>query len=1187
MPELAVTRDEKETLRRSTRQAGPEGASPAPEGALSRPIQAAIGHAANGRTSFPAAMGPAGLLALQRLAGNRAVTQALARQTTAVQRIAILDDPGVQVPGEEEAPGSTKPMAPGIEAGAAGGAEGEAGAGAGEAGGGAGAAGAGAGAAGAGAGAAGAGAGAGTGSGSSGAAGGAAGPASEAGHEIAGGAGAGHVAMAGEGMSAPGGHTAGEATAGDTGHEIAEAAGEAAGGLQGAAAGASAGAGHEIGEAAGGLPAAASAGAVADHAISETAGTAGVGHAAGATAGATEHAAGGTAAAGHAAGAAGADHAAGGGGLGGGGGPGETEQVPEVAEPGDVAVHEIGDLGKPAPEVKPETVDEPSAPEHEQPENLEGEAGGIEGQVSGGGGGIVDALLNRAISTFRGIAGRIGSGVRSAASSIASRVSGFFGQAFSFASNLVTTVVRGVRTLASGIASEIRGHLSSLKAGVSGIVSRVFGAVRGAMSRVAGAIRNAVTAILSGQPVLPTIMAPIKALFGTLFGGIGGQITAIIERIRGLVNGLIDRVLQAVTSFTQAIVNGLTFLANLLTTAVTFLQQELTRLVQWVTQQVSGLPDLLRRLITAIVNAVVAMARRILNNIVTRARAWIARTIQRVVTFVQNVVSIVTRVATAIRNAVRTVFDTVAAGVRTVTNAVNRVKTWLIGKATAFASRALRTVLMPIAERLKQRVLALIGPAAGDAIRRAELAFPNGMPTPPEVTAAALKGAQQVGSTDGAAILRGLTNPEGDHIAYGVTYGGSVGGGVGASASLGATFEIVLDYRRNDIGFFFAPQAGAQANIGDLSAVENVTGVGAWGTVASFGDPSQDVLGAYSGWFANASYGGTAGLAVEGGLGVSSGGAFYRGLQAGRPLFSYTPLGADSHPVPGTGTPATVTPGTPDVSGTLTLGEVRFPRQSSDPGSAPGGAAAIDHAVEVARDYPTGHPRGQLTSIDVLGEASRVWQRPAAGRTRAEENAALADRRAQNVAAELRPRVAGLPVTAHGNGDLRAAAAGKPETDASAQDQRASMVASTHEAGTPGTTTPGTPPREEQDRHTVSLPALANPFGQRAAWGWDTTLGVAGYGGAKVQAGVYAGAGVSYSFPIGKVHMDPQTMAAIRATVGFLKLTMDVVSISPLGFIRDVLGLVALVSEHASVVNEMTSAVTDWAIPLPPGAVVA
>ena len=64
-------------------------------------------------------------------------------------------------------------------------------------------------------------------------------------------------------------------------------------------------------------------------------------------------------------------------------------------------------------------------------------------------------------------------------------------------------------------------------------------------------------------------------------------------------------------------------------------------------------------------------------------------------------------------------------------------------------------------------------------------------------------------------------------------------------------------------------------------------------------------------------------------------------------------------------------------------------------------------------------------------------------------------------------------------------------------------------------------------------------------------------------------------------------MKAIRITVGVMKLAADVMTLSPLGFIRDALGLAAMSSEARSVEDEVIRAIESWVMELPPGAAVA
>jgi len=898
--------------------------------------------------------------------------------------------------------------------------------------------------------------------------------------------------------------------------------------------------------------------------------------------------------AGAGAGSAGAAHAgpgeeaAGSGGMGGGGGPASSEEVEELPEPGPISMAPVAALGQP-PEMSTEApIDEPGEIAAPEAPALEGHVSGIEGAVGSGGGGVLDEIMDRALGFFRPITSRISSGLRSAASGVVTRIGNIATSAWTAARGLMTSVVNGFRSLAGGILGEIRSHLGDLQAGVRGIVGQVFGAVRGVMGRIGGAIRGAVSGILSGQPVMATLLAPFRAIFDGMFGDITGRIRAIVERVRGVVNGAIDRLVTGAAALAQQAQAGITALGASIASGLDWLQQESERLLGWINELVGELPGLLRDAISGIVNRVLGFIRRILASVFNAARGFINAAVSAVNGLIGMASGLVTRAVNGLRNIVTSAVTAVENGVQAIGGVMSRVGHWLYQKAAAGLSRVLKAVFNPIAERLQQRVLAMIGPAVGQAIEQAKLMFPNGLPAPEEIAGKVATAARDEASADASAIIAGLTNPEGDHLAYGVTLGGSVGGGVGVGGAVGATLDVVLDYRRNDVGFFISPQAGGQVNIGDVSGTGNVSAVGGWGTVGNFGDPSQDVLGAYGGFFTNATYGAQAGLAVEGGVGVSTGGSFYRGgATTGIPIASFTPLGADSHPVPGTGTAGTTTPGTPDRPGTLALGEVRFPRQVAEAAAAPGGQAAIDHAADLALAYPGGHPGGQVTGVDVLGGASRVFERPGAGRTREEANRTLAERRAQGTAELLRVKLPGVTVAAHGNGDAAAAAAGKPVTDASAEDQRASMVASTMEQGTAPTSTPGTPPTQAPNQHTFSALQLPNPFQAKQAWGWDTTVGVTGYAGAGAKAGVYGGAGVSYSIPLGKTHFDADTMRAIRLNVGFLKLVADIASMSPLGFIRDALGLAAMSSQARAVETEIINAIGRWVIELPPGAAVA
>ena len=78
---------------------------------------------------------------------------------------------------------------------------------------------------------------------------------------------------------------------------------------------------------------------------------------------------------------------------------------------------------------------------------------------------------------------------------------------------------------------------------------------------------------------------------------------------------------------------------------------------------------------------------------------------------------------------------------------------------------------------------------------------------------------------------------------------------------------------------------------------------------------------------------------------------------------------------------------------------------------------------------------------------------------------------------------------------------------------------------------------------------------------------------------------MSYSIPIGKAHFDASTMAIIRIVFGLMKMLGDVSTGSPLGFIRDAIGMGWGVEEL--VTSSLGQAIGDWTIPMPTGIAVA
>jgi hypothetical protein len=243
----------------------------------------------------------------------------------------------------------------------------------------------------------------------------------------------------------------------------------------------------------------------------------------------------------------------------------------------------------------------------------------------------------------------------------------------------------------------------------------------------------------------------------------------------------------------------------------------------------------------------------------------------------------------------------------------------------------------------------------------------------------------------------------------------------------------------------------------------------------------------------------------------------------------------------------------------------------------------MNRAAQKVKDITADGKPATVDQVSVVGEASRIWQRPRPGKDRATENDDLASARASSVKAGLEGRLGGKPpVTARGAGDQRAALDGRPVTDGSAEYRRALIFADVTFSGTPDQVVPG---GRGPDREVPNL--LPNPFtSERVAWGWDTTVGVTGRAGEGFEAGVFGGAGISYSFPLGMTHFNHDTMEKIRISLGIVKILGDAISLSPLGLLRDAIAL-ANVEAAPDAKPTITHAVTKWTVPMPAGVAVA
>ena len=784
----------------------------------------------------------------------------------------------------------------------------------------------------------------------------------------------------------------------------------------------------------------------------------------------------------------------------------------------------------------------------------------------------VKSLASGAVSLVEGIVGGVRSGVTGVATTVGSLARTAISGAIGMAKSLGQLVMTGVHAVAAQAKSTARSAASSVLQHVLAAVKQVAGPLR----TVVAAVFKPGGALLFEQitAVLHKAMFPLLDALPARIGALSAQLQVALLTAAAKVSGLVDTV------------------ANFLTGNVTAVQQALERGVSWVAQRVRSVlgmvdgllghvPTVVRGAVSAVTGRILGLARTVLNAIELAAKNFI-RAIQ------QAVIATITAFAGRAQAAIWLIYSILSGVVSRVTArllravaAVQRFRNWLRAAIRSRVQRVVRAVSSWINAQTIKLLLKLIGPQIKAAVAQVKLMFPNGMPAPAQVVDAASKAANQVSARDERDLLQGLLKPEGDHVSFGLTFGASGSDVVGGGGSISANFDAVFDYRRNEIGFFVTPSVAAQGSVGVQAGGGAAGGAGlAWGTVGSFGAKSNDVLSAWGGWSAGAQYGVQAGLFEGFGGSIASGGTIYRSGSVD------TTVTVPAIVVPGQTQPGTTVPGTPDRQEHVQLGEVLFPTGVGDVSRAlPPGRGTIDEAAQIVLTYPSGHPRGRVTRVYVMGEASPPWRTPRRGATAAEENQDLSERRARNVAAQLEPQLGGVKAEPHGVGSAEALKAGLKEDAPAPERQRAVMTADAVISGTPAQTTPPTTGPGTQITPAVTVPGSApNPLASgRQAWGWDTSASVAGGGGAEASAAGYGGLTAGYAVPIGKTAVSPLAMGAIRVVVGLAKVFGDLVTGSPLALIRDGVALGVYGIEEVAGVS-ITKPILDWAIPMPAGA---
>jgi hypothetical protein len=873
----------------------------------------------------------------------------------------------------------------------------------------------------------------------------------------------------------------------------------------------------------------------------------------------------------------------------------------------DVVVPEAPPVDMPA---QPDTTEVDSGSE------LQGAATDVQvdGQASGGG-GVTDWLLSQATSAFRSLVGSVGGDARALGSAAGGALSGAAGGLFGGLSALASEVgsalsagfsglLTGHGGLLKGVVRAAKSSLRSVLHSAAGGLKGLQGAIKATLQRVleAGAgnplaelqsmVRNAIDKAIAGlaaavsdkvAQVAASVGAAL-ALIENLIGSIGPKIAAFVGRAQQVVNGALDRAMGLVTGFLRSA----TALAARLPSAVRSLVESLlARLRAAVERVAAGI----RTIVTRIAGRITGLITRVTDLI----KAAAARAKVGLTTIVQTVARNAERI---IRSAID-IAGRIAKGIKTAADKVVEV-------ALAAILPTLPKKLFDYAvEKLTPLLVAKILDAANIDL---SALGPLGMPdNPAQITNEAGQLAQQTAARVPTSIAGGLLNPEGDHVAKGFYASGSwaIRPPAMVQANVSLTLDFVANYRTNKVAFFLTPGWAAGGGLTTGTGVGGDIGVtDAWGTVATFGaDASgkpQDIDN-FGGRFFNVGLAAGATVPVEGvPVAISSGSTFYT---SGANEASTTP-GTTTPPTttpptttPPSTTPPSTTPPTTTPARPLGTFSVPFGNQSAVPTDLSSADAA---AAAVRADL--GSNAGASYSVDVVGHASNRWAAAGTDSERRDNNQSLSDQRAGVVASETGRRMAGLPVSAPSHRGIGVVGASGGATTNDPADRRADITPTAAAATRPGSTTPGTTTPGTTTPGTTTpgttTPPTTTPatgptarLGPLAVWGpqtrggsplagWDTTrsVGVATSPEPSASAGLTVGN--SYSYPLGSpVALSGTEMGFVRAVVGLYKISMDIMSASPLGFLRDTVGLFApLLNAN---VDSAADGIVNAVIPIP------
>ena len=842
---------------------------------------------------------------------------------------------------------------------------------------------------------------------------------------------------------------------------------------------------------------------------------------------------------------------------------------------------------------------------HSAPHEIEQSAGAPSG------GGLLDTILDAAKSVFRGLVSTVTGLVSGAAGGVVSALSGAIGKAAEGVKGLGASIKGLVKGGLSGVMSTLTGAYTAVQQGIGNAIKGILGRASSLMSGLRGKLTQAVVnAIMGKSDILGTIQSTVGNAIKGVVGGIQGLFAGAVAKVSAAldlavngINSLADRVAGSITSGVDAAYNALTGVLDrasaLLNGASSQAEQQGGGIGGLVRRAISSLTSRLFSIVRGIANKIIAMVRAALDKLrdsIKKLVEKIRQGVHKVTEWARNTAkSVATRVKNAVQGAIK---GALALGGRMVAWAKKQVGDLfkaIIKPLTKMLEDKLAEYLVPMVQQmLREHPIPPTAPGLGP-LGKGQLP-PAPLPEAALATVAASASTLQVAAHD---VLRGILKPDGDHFSIALTGMGNIGAGIGVGAGGGASLDLVFDYPSHQMGFFLSPQVFGQLSAGaELKGGPEADLTGSWGSVLSFGaNRGKGVEEGYKGAFTNVG----GGINAEEVIGATTGGNFYIGAwpwdipgslggTVTAPSGTTTPgTTTPSTTTPGTTTPGTTTPGT-ETPGTKPIDvpagawDVFFATEQSDLSSAANGTLDAAVAALVARH--AAQPAASFT-VQVVAEASPRWRHPGKS-TAAQQNQALSERRAAAVAAALNARLGGAglaPFVTVRSTAIGSTSSSKLSISPDDNDQRfreAAVAAVEHDPATPPTTTPPTTTPGTTTPGTTTpgttTPGTTTPGGPLPGAGptigWDSNMGVTLKDG--VGASAFAQAGVSYSFFIGEKPFPPKSETPIRVLLGFSKMLLDVASLSPLGFLRDLLGTVG-----AFIPDGIVDKIVNFIIPVP------